>query len=209
LPRQRNFEQAFELSFRLARRHLAGLTDLRPLAERAGARLRPEDNNSMFLDYLGLAYRIEWPELRIEPELPPREGLLLLHYLVKCSSAVAGDLNTGRPVSYQQLPPGLVYSPVFLKRAVRPLLDRFAGSPEALTRAAARFGGQKANYGDESVTLAVLPRIAVTLLIWRAGPEFPATGNILFDQGISGYLPAEDITVMSEIIAWKRVKAGA
>jgi hypothetical protein len=208
LPQQRNFEQAFELSFRLARRDLAGLKDLRQLAARAGASTTPEDKKSMLVDYLGLACRIQWPQLHIEPELPPREGLLLLHYLVKCSSAGADDLNTGRTVSYQQLPPGLVYSPVFLKRAVKPLLDRFAGSPGALTRAAAKFGGKKAEYGDESVTLAILPRIAVTLMIWRADPEFPATGNILFDQAISSYMPAEDITVMSEVLAWKLVKAG-
>jgi Domain of unknown function (DUF3786) len=42
--------------------------------------------------------------------------------------------------------------------------------------------------------------VPVTLALWRGDEELTPAGNILFDASISGYLEAEDITVLCETI---------
>jgi len=46
----------------------------------------------------------------------------------------------------------------------------------------------------------------VTLVIWKGDAEFPPNAGILFDSTVHEYLPAEDIIVLSQTIAWKLVK---
>ncbi|MBN1369039.1 MAG: DUF3786 domain-containing protein [Dehalococcoidaceae bacterium] len=206
LPEQRNFEQAFQLSLKLAKNELRQIQGLEELAARAGAQIEPADTSSLLVEMLGRAYRINWPAIDSVPELPPREQLLLLHYLAQSEKLTVCDANTGQLVGYQQLPPGLVYQPVFAKRAIKPFVGRFDQKPGELLKAAAVMGGISAGYGDESVMIPALPRVKVYFILWHADEEFPARGNILYDEGILSYLPAEDVTILSELISWKLAK---
>lgn len=206
LPEQRNFEQAFQLSLNLAKDDLSRIECLEELAAKAGARIGPADRPSLVIDMLGRTWCVKWPAIETEPELSPRERLLLLHYLVQAGKLSTRDANTGRLVGYQQLPPGLVYQPVFAKRAIKPFVDRFDQRRGELSRAAAAMGGSPADFGDESVRIPALPRVQACFILWHTDEEFPARGNILYDEGILNYLPAEDVTILSEIITWKLVK---
>ncbi len=208
LPRQRNFEQAFKLSLDLVQKELADAGDAGHLAQKAGASHKESPaGNWLEIMFLNQLYRISWPSLEAEPALSPREYLLILHYLAKSASLGHVSSPTGSLVSYQQLPPGLVYNPVFTKRAIRPLVQNFAEKPGTLTGCAEKFGGKNAPFGDEAVTIPVLPKVPVTFVLWRGDDEFEPDGNILFEEGILDYLPAEDVTVLCEILAWKLVKS--
>jgi hypothetical protein len=48
--------------------------------------------------------------------------------------------------------------------------------------------------------------VPVTLVLWGGDEEFPARGNILFDDTISGYLSTYDITVLCDAIVWRLVR---
>jgi len=205
LPEQRNFEQAFQLSLKLARDELGRIECLEELGARAGAQVGPADQSSLLVEMLGRVYRVAWPAVETIPEPPPRELLLLLHYLVQAGKLSLRDANTGRLVGYQQLPPGLIYQPVFAKRAIKPFVGRFDQKPGELLKAAAAMGGLPAHFGDEAVMIPALPRIKACFILWHADEEFPARGNILYDESILSYLPAEDVTILSEIISWKLV----
>jgi hypothetical protein len=109
----------------------------------------------------------------------------------------------GKPVTFRELPEGSVYYPTFVKRCVKPLLDRFADRPEALVAAAEAIGGVKAETGDFSFRISAFPRVPVTVTLWLGDEELPPEGNILFDSTVTGYLATEDVTVLCEILAWK------
>jgi len=206
LPEQRNFEQAFKLSLKLARDSLRQFANLDELAAKAGALVEAADKSSLRVEMLGQTWRVKWPEIETVPYQPPREQLLLLHYLEQAGNLDGSDVNTGRLVGYQQLPPGLIYQPVFAKRAIKPFVGRFDQKPGDLLKAAASLGGLPAGFGDESVMIPALPRVKACFILWHTDEEFPARGNILYDESILSYLPAEDVTILSEIISWKLVK---
>jgi hypothetical protein len=155
--------------------------------------------------YLDQTVLIRFPDIEItiaSGSLSMRDKLVMLHYLARAD----GSRLAGRLVTFQELPEGGVYYPTFRRRAVQPLLDNFGASPASISTVAAVLGGQPSGMGDTSVTFYALPRVPLTLVLWRGDEEFPPEGNILFDASISNYLPTEDITILSEIIAWKLVK---
>jgi hypothetical protein len=61
--------------------------------------------------------------------------------------------------------------------------------------------------GDASVTLCPLPKLPVTYIIWAGDDELPPAGMILFDSTASGWLPAEDLTVLASLGAYKLIGA--
>ncbi len=134
--------------------------------------------------------------------LSPRDKLIILHYL----NTADGSPATVRLITFKELHEGAVYYPTYVKRAIKPLLDKFANSPEALMTAAGEIGGIKAKTGDFSFSLKALPCVPLTFTLWLGDEDLPPEGNILFDSSIKGYLPTEDITVLCEILAWKLVR---
>ncbi|MGA3094565.1 MAG: DUF3786 domain-containing protein, partial [Dehalococcoidales bacterium] len=128
----------------------------------------------------------------------------ILHYL----NTADGRPLTDKLITFKELPEGVVYYPTYVKRTIKPLLDKFADRPKSLLAAAASLGGVKANTGDFSFRLNALPRVPLTVTLWLGDEELPPAGNILFDNSITGYLPTEDITVLCEILAWKLVRLG-
>ncbi len=197
------FDEAHRQAFAIASRKLLG-ADLAQLCRRSAAALRNENGRqSISLSYLGRECRVQLPDIIVssasgEP-LSPRDMLLILHYLVTAD----GSPLTGKPVTFRELPEGGIYYPTFVKRSVKPLLDRFADRPEALVATAESIGGLKAETGDFSFRILAFPRVPVTVTLWLGDEELPAEGNILFDSSVTGYLSTEDITVLCEILAWK------
>jgi hypothetical protein len=61
-------------------------------------------------------------------------------------------------------------------------------------------------YGDASFTLHALPRIPITFILWEGDDEFPPLIRTLFDPTIPGYLPLEDIVVISKLASTRILK---
>ena len=67
----------------------------------------------------------------------------------------------------------------------------FGQCPERLFDVAERFGGERCDFGDASIQLYVLPRIPLTMVIWRGDEEFAARASVLFDQSAADQLPLD------------------
>jgi len=207
LPNQRNYEYAHKLAYELAREQLVKIDDIEQQCLRSGARYQVIDSQKVIiLKYLNRSYQIVFPDIDIslidnEEEVPIRDKILILHYLIKAK----GTTITNRVIAYKELPEGASYFPAFSKRVIKPLLDYFGKEPGLLIDAAKKLGGHKADYGDVAVTINAFSRVPITLILWRGDDEFAPEGNILLDSTISDYLPTEDIIVLCETITWRLI----
>ncbi len=134
--------------------------------------------------------------------VPIRDKILILHYFTRAR----GTPLSGRIITYKELHEGINYYPTFFKRAIEPIINHFRDKPQKLLDVAKILGGDKADYGDFAVTIDAFPRVPVTIVLWSGDKEFPAEGNIMFDNTIPDYLPTEDITILCELIAWRLVR---
>ncbi len=198
-------KQGYELAYRLARQHLANM-DLEQLCLRSGTQCVAPDR--VLLVFLNQQYLVSFPDVEVHfqetaSEVPLKDGILILHYLVSAKGTPA----TNRFVTFRELPGCASYYPVFNQLAIKPILERFAGEPELLLDAAASLGGLRASYGDASVTVNAFSRVPVTIVIWRGDEEFPSSCTMMFDANVSDYLPTEDIRDVSAAITRKLVQS--
>jgi len=206
-PKQRNYQYGYELALKLASQKLAGV-NIEEQCQNAGAELKLSARKKIIiLEYLNRSYQITLPEIDVsllgsQEPVQPREKLLMLHYLIRAS----GSPITGTKITYKELPDGAGYFPTFYKRAIKPLVDNFGQEAHRLLDTATKLGGHRADYGDLSVTISAFNRVPLTLVLWCGDDELAPEGSILFDSTISGYLSAEDITVLCDTIAWRLVK---
>ena len=208
-PTRRGFDEAYKQAYEMASQRLKDASDLYVLCLRSGALLIDKAaEKAISLDYLGQSCRVILPDVDVlaangEP-ISPRDKLIILHYL----NTADGSPLTGNLITFKELPEGAVYYPTYVKRAIKPLVDKFADMPESFLASAENFGGVKADTGDFSFRLNAFPRVPLTVTLWLGDEELPSEGNILFDSSITDYLPTEDVTVLCEIMAWKLVKLG-
>jgi len=200
------WENAFDLSYRLACEQLANVSGLRQQCVRSGARY--VGPNEIAIDYLNQSYRIVIPDCTISLEesrakVPLREKILILHYF----TGAQGTPATGKLIAYKQLLGGVSYFCAFSQRAIAPLVKNFGKSPELLMKAVAKLEGHRADHGDVSMTVSAFPQVPITFVLWRGDEEVPPNGNILFDANVSDYLSTEDVTVLCETIIWKLVRS--
>jgi hypothetical protein len=88
----------------------------------------------------------------------------------------------------------------------KPLLTAFGSRPELLLPAGAALGGQSYPQGEAAVLIPALPRVNIIYMIWKGDDEFGPEAGCLFDETITDYLPTEDVTVLSGMVAVKLMK---
>jgi hypothetical protein len=196
-------EEGFKLAYELGCKKLASI-DLEEVCRNSGAQY--VDRNKIILRYLNRSYLITLPNVEIslkdeEEKVPIKDRILILHYLTRATGAP----YTNKLITYGQIEGGKFYSPVFVKRNLEPILSCFGDRPELLIDVAQKFGGQRSNYGDASVSIDAFPMARIFIIIWKGDDEVPHGGNILFDGNIRHYLASEDICVLTEILTWKLI----
>jgi hypothetical protein len=128
--------------------------------------------------------------------------IILLHYINKASGArLGGDL-----IPYEDIPGLRHYYPVYEKRVLKPLQNAFGHDRHTFLESALSLSASQEEYGDVSFTLHALPRIPITFVLWEGDEEFPPLVRTLFDPTIPGYLPLEDIVVVSKLAATRILK---
>jgi hypothetical protein len=209
LPSQRNYEYAYTQAYELACAELAKVKDIRGQCRNSGAQYQEAGSQKLItLQYLNHSYRVTLPEVQISlsdsrEAVSLKTRVLLLHYLIRAK----GTPLSGQVITFKELPEGVVYAPTFAKRTLNPLTRNFGKVPHRLVDTAAVLGGQKAAFGDVSVTISVFPRVPITLVLWQGDSEFPTSASIMFDATVSDYLPTEDIIVACEAIVWTLVRS--
>jgi hypothetical protein len=205
LPEQNVREYAHGLAYQLARVHLAGIEDMEQQCRKSGAEYLPADK-AIIIKHLNQSYRIS-PDGEVSytagnEDVPLRDKILILHYFTQAK----GTPLSGKLITYQELPDGIIYFPVFAKRAIKPILTFFGNQPEQLLKTAEALGGYKSDYGDVAVTIEAFPRVPVAIVLWHGDEEFAPEGSIMFDSTITDYLTNDDIHTLCENIAWRLVR---
>ena len=167
-----------------------------PVCVRSGAAFDPAAGQYRLASF-GQVFVVHPPGRRITALAPEGSALLdrhgdllrlsLLWYLVKAT----GDRPAGTLVNPARLPGGDLFARGTHVLPLDALAARHTESPEAFLAAGAALGGRSEPYGDAAVELPALPRIPVTIILWRADDEFPARADLLFDATAPRHLPTD------------------
>ncbi len=197
----------YKESFRLASIELKR-RDAAALAKAAGVELAEE--KCWIVPYLGNKYTVEThleTDIRrngSSEEVSLPDKILIAHYLLGAS----GKKNTGKLVTFRQIPDGQFYFEAFQKRARDPFVNFFGNNGRLFVKCAAMIGGAPVENGDFGMEFPVFPHVGIQLVLWSGDEEFPADGTILFDESVQWRLPVEDIAVMSGGLVYRLIGLG-
>jgi len=206
----------YEISYKLACEKLAQL-DLDDVAFNSSARLA---DGILSLELLGETFIIKERGKNItvssgrEPKIS--EKILLLHYLVTAD----GSPLTREEVTLENIPGAAFYYPTYKARSIDLIIRRFASAPADpqghpvgdFIKAAQKIGFNPAKEGRQyRLKSLALPNVPISFIIWESDIGQPAieTLKVLYDTGITRYLPLEDIIIITEMIAHRIIKTGA
>ncbi len=155
------------------------------------------------LRFLNRMITISWPDFLFYQDsnegIPIKERILVLHYL----NGSKGERLTGELIAYQDIPSARFYLDAFNRRVTYPMINAFGDQPDQLRLLAKElFGANTSSMGDISVLIQALPRVPVTLAIWKGDDEFSSDGTILFDSSVKDILSAEDISELTSMIVY-------
>lgn len=155
------------------------------------------DRQELRMTTLGVEAVLHLPEYRFSPALNEWQELTLLH----CLHLADGFPFLGRPLSFGSMKDGAVRGGGFDRRC-EGLLGKLAALPDAeIFRRCARLGGRRiAGNADVNMAFAFLPCCPLTLKLWRADEDFPASGRLLADESIDHYLTVEDAVMLGGYI---------
>ena len=181
--------------------------DLPRLVARSGAVLLEE--NQIGLRCAGRDYTVTYPDgMVLDGAGTPADvsvAILLLLYLLEATGIPAA----GRWISFEQLPGGTGYLASFRGRVVQPILKTFGPQPQRLLDAARVLDGEPLALGDVAARIPALPRVPIAYALWRGDEEFPPGASVVFDASVEGYLDAEVVTVLAELVTRRLVAAAA
>ena len=145
--------------------------------------------------------RVTWPEMEaVFAEtgalLRPNAKILLARVLT--GGALTED--TGKRISYADLPWGETYLTQFKGRCISRLAYGFANVPEKFAAACEALGGKPVEANTPSYELEFLPGLIVRLSIWPAEEEFPPAAQFLFSSNFPFAFSAEDVAYVGDVI---------
>ncbi len=115
------------------------------------------------------------------------EQLCILAYLIN-----AQDLPpANKLVSGETLPGGQFFFRGQHGLPTKKLEEVFGNNPEVLHKVSTQLDAERCEFGDASIRLYILPRLPLTIVIWRRCEEFEARASILFDQTAASQLPLD------------------
>ena len=203
LQRQKVYKKVFDM----ATADMAAL-DLREQALSAGVALNERGGRKrVTVPFFDEAVTIETPGFLFKSSKSASVSLvtkiILLHYLIRATGEPLG----GERIPYEDIPGTRQYAPVFASRVTTPLARAFGYNRDAFMEAGLALSGKREDFGSASFTLFALPKIPITFILWEGDEEFRPTVKALFDPTIAGYLPLEDIVVVSKLASARIVKA--
>lgn len=147
--------------------------------------------------FLGRELAVSYPSYATTPRLNGWYHLLILHYL----HLADGHPLAGEEMSFGQMKDGLVRGGG-IDRKFEQAIGRMRDlSDEKLARICGEMGGQRiATNADAAYRIPFLPRFPMTVKVWFADEEFPASGRLLIDKSADHYLTIEDAVMAAELL---------
>ncbi len=131
------------------------------------------------------------------------EELCLLAYLINAKEIPLAN----KLVRAEALPGGQFFFRGIHKLPNEKLEKAFGARPQALLDVSDQFEAQKCEFGDASVLLYILPRLPLTIVIWRGCEEFEARASILFDQTAASQMPLDALLASVNLVVDALIKA--
>ncbi len=133
------------------------------------------------------------------------QQLCLLAYLINAQDLPLAD----KLVKAETFPGGEFFFRGLHSLPTTKLESAFGDCPEILLKIVERFDAKHCEFGDASIQLYVLPRLPLTIVIWRKDEEFDARASILFDQTAASQLPLDALGAAANLAIETLVKAAA
>lgn len=130
------------------------------------------------------------------------EQLCILAYLINAQDLPLADKLAGA----ETLPGGQFFFRGLHSLPTEKLKNVFGNCPEVLHRVSAQFDAERCEFGDASIRLYVLPRLPLTIVIWRHCEEFDARASILFDQTAASQLPLDALLAAANLTVEALIK---
>ena len=175
---------------------LLAACDPKDVCDRAAADYSVEEEGYV-LRVLGLPVFVDMTARTMRGSCPESEFILtktayfsrlsILHYLLGARKIVP----IGRLVRPSDLRTGQIYLQGSHLLPLDQIAARFSCDPEGFLGQAARFCGERREYGDAAVELRPFPRVPVTFILWLEDDEFPARSYLLFDETCEQHLPPD------------------
>jgi hypothetical protein len=201
-------QNPYELAYKLACEKLSGL-DLDDVAFNSSVRL---DGDVLSVDLMGETFIIKkhGQDITVSSghELRISEKILLLHYLVTAD----GSPLTGAEITLEHITGAAFYYPTYKARSIDLIIKRFGQAPDEFIKAARDIGFNLTREGRQyRLKSLVLPDVPISFMLWESDAGLPALENlkVLYDAGVTHYLPLEDIIILTEMITHRIIKSGA
>jgi len=131
------------------------------------------------------------------------EELCILAYLINAKEIPPAN----KLVRAESLPGGQFFFRGIHKLPSEKLEKAFGTNLQALLESSEQFNAQKCEYGDVSISLFILPRLPLTIVIWRGDEEFEARASILFDQTAGAQMPLDALLAAVNLTVDGLIKA--
>jgi len=133
------------------------------------------------------------------------EELCLLAYLINAKEIPLAN----KLVRAEALPGGQFFFRGIHKLPIEKLEKAFGVRPEALLEISNKFDAEKCEFGDASISLYILPRLPLTIVIWRGCEEFDAWASVLFDQTAASQMPLDALLAAVNLAVDALIKISA
>jgi hypothetical protein len=131
------------------------------------------------------------------------EQLCILAYLINAKDLpVANEL-----VKAETFPGGQFFFRGNHSLPTKKLEEVFGECPEWLYRSIEKFGAKRCEFGDSSIELYILPRVPITIIIWRGDDEFGARASILFDRTAGAHMLLDALLAAANLAVKAVIKA--
>ncbi len=127
----------------------------------------------------------------VKPDLK----ILILHYLM-CDNFS----ETGKIITFRELPGGQFYLEPYRSRSVNILISRIKNDTELLKKNLNRFEWKETAPGDVGAEIHAIGKVHVTLAYYGGDEEMPPSADILYDSSIRKVFNTEDVTVIASLI---------
>ena len=195
--------RAFQEMLQVAVNRLKGRS-AEEIAMKSGAVFYSEENQLEVRSF-DEKIKIRLPDFHINQKMEEWHHLILLHYLDMADGAEISR----KQITFGNLKDGLIRGTKFDRTAEQVLekilLDK---EPTEIQNACLRLGAEfTETKADLCAVFPVLPRYPVTLKIWFADDEFPASGKIFLQSNADHYLSVEDAVTVGGILLQKLSEA--
>jgi len=131
------------------------------------------------------------------------EQLCILTYLINAQDLLLANKLVGA----EALQGGQFFFQGVHRLPTQRLEESFGDCPQNLYQISAQFDAKRREFGDASIELDVLPRIPLTIVVWKRDEEFAARASILFDQTATAHLPLDALLAAVNLTVDALVKA--